>query len=167
MNFKIWAICILVIGLIPVSAWGAKTEVPKSIEGASVVTEKEAVKMVITDNCLDASASRRCIFVDPRKKKDLKRGIIKGSVLYECKKMENFKPDEFLAAVKKKGYPVNTYDDLKDIDIISGCNGKFCPRSNYLLTALIQHMGDRVASQNVKFYWVRDEGVPGMLKVMK
>jgi len=167
MNFKLLIILSLLVSLISVPAWGAKKEVPKSIDGVTVITEAEAVKMINTNNCQDVSASRRCIFVDPRKKKDLKRGIIKGSVLYECKKITDFKPDKFLAALKKRGYPANTYDDLKDIDIISGCNGKFCPRSNNFLTALTQYMGDRLAIQNVKLYWVREEGVPGMLKVMK
>ncbi len=157
---------VFVLFLQPVEA--AKKEVPKSLSGVIVISETEAVKMLVDNKCLNPSSGRKCIFVDPRKKKDLKRGIVKGSVLYMLKKKKDFKKDKFFASLQKKGYSFNDYEDLKNIDIISGCNGKFCPRSGNLLSALIEDIGaDFVKASNMKLYWVRDEGVPGILKLMR
>lgn len=165
-TFKLLILTMLLILLaLPISA---KEEVPKNIVGVAVITEEVAVERLITQKCLQPGAANPCIFVDPRKKKDLKRGIIRGSVLYECKKKSDFDPDEFLAILQKKGYSFKSYDDIANIEIMSGCNGKFCPRSHNLLSALREHIGeDQIVSQNIKITWVREKGVPGILKATK
>ena len=124
--------------------------------------------MLAVKKCLESSAARRCLFIDPRKKKDWKRGVIKGSVLYTYKTSKDFRTETFFAALQKKGYLVHNFGELRDMDIISGCNGKFCPRSHACLSFLIEQIGaDNIDKQNLRFFWARENGVPGILRAMK
>ncbi|MBF0289306.1 MAG: hypothetical protein HQM14_15920 [SAR324 cluster bacterium] len=165
---KTWGIVVagICIFLWPHEVYSAKKEVPMKINGVINLTEKEAVEMI--SFCLENNASRRCIFVDPRKKKDLKRGIIRGSVLYECKDEADFDAVQFLLALNKKGYSFQGFDQMQGIDIISGCNGKYCPRSHGFLSAVMKYVGpNAIQQQDIKLYWIRQEGIPGMLRIMK
>lgn len=142
----------------------AKKEVPKSIPGVEILTSTDAVKELKT--CIP---QKKCIFIDPRRKKDLKQGTVKGAVIYTFKKKEQFNAESLLTKIQEKGHDfIQSYADFKknNIAIISGCNGKFCPRSSNLLEALIEYF-DAQNIQKPTLKWVRVGGVPEILRQMK
>ena len=158
-NFAFYLLIPIFYLLFAAPTFAARQETPKSIPGVTIITTQGAFDLIETEQCIQ---KKTCIFIDPRKAKDLKKGVIKGSVTYPFKKPKNMKEGKFIKSIQSKGYKISSLQDLTKYTIITGCNGKFCPRSPNLAKYLKQKLGSKL-----KILWVREEGVPGILRLHK
>ncbi|MBF0279673.1 MAG: hypothetical protein HQM13_17885 [SAR324 cluster bacterium] len=87
------------------------------------------------------------------------------TVRYEMKDENSFNPDAFLKALKKAKYKnYKNYSKLKKTRIYAASGGEGSPSSYHFLKAFMAHMGDRIKSQKIKLFWVRDGGAPAMIR---